>query len=437
MPRSMTTLQRSRRSSRRTSPTYGDPSALPLIGFNGAVVLHDGQGRSCPCPIPRATPLQRSRRSSRRTSIELGATEHVDPVASTEPSFFTTDKVCEGVGGAPSLPASTEPSFFTTDKPLWSHPYTYVCVSLQRSRRSSRRTSSESIVDSTSRPRFNGAVVLHDGQAPVWMDIKPQDTLQLQRSRRSSRRTSPELHTGTGLTNELQRSRRSSRRTRTQRRKHLKVFQVRFNGAVVLHDGQAHQQRHPEGRTRGFNGAVVLHDGQALKRASSTTHRSGFNGAVVLHDGQGAFASIVYTIGATASTEPSFFTTDKECIGPTPASIHALQRSRRSSRRTRRRSRRPSSTGSQLQRSRRSSRRTRPAAPSGVFAIAVLQRSRRSSRRTSTRHASRLRHFGRASTEPSFFTTDKQPRNRTAEQQQRASTEPSFFTTDKARVPAR
>ena len=110
-----------------------------------------------------------------------------------------------------------------------------------------------------------------------------------------------------------------------------------------------------------------------------------------------------------ASTEPSFFTTDKHST-PFPARVSAAS----------------------LQRSRRSSRRTSGADPDALWKEVVLQRSRRSSRRTScdTRTRGDARQ-PRASTEPSFFTTDKSLMCQARVLRGFASTEPSFFTTDK------
>ena len=169
----------------------------------------------------------------------------------------------------------------------------------------------------------------------------------------------------------------------------MRRFSPCFNGAVVLHDGQVavcanhHDGGHLRASTepsffttdkscsacwrscsaaRRFNGAVVLHDGQVKHGVHEAFAGIGFNGAVVLHDGQVAIAAILSALHlAGASTEPSFFTTDKEGRFPVLLSFSS-----------------------------------------------ELQRSRRSSRRTSCRISRCQRWRGLdASTEPSFFTTDK------------------------------
>ena len=137
-----------------------------------------------------ASSLQRSRRSSRRTSGQRSSQQRADPPASTEPSFFTTDKTAATPVIQFAYLASTEPSFFTTDK-------------------------------------------ARDSMAGL-------AKLSLQRSRRSSRRTSWWW------------SRRYPQRLES------------FNGAVVLHDGQADSPHDVRTHAAGFNGAVVLHDGQVL-----------------------------------------------------------------------------------------------------------------------------------------------------------------------------
>ena len=134
--------------------------------------------------------LQRSRRSSRRTSSASRRGSSPGIIASTEPSFFTTDKSCsQRDRHRRRRHASTEPSFFTTDK---------LDVSFARAR---------------------GAL--------------------LQRSRRSSRRTSEMLAALPLVSDWLQRSRRSSRRTRWRSTRPRSSTCSCFNGAVVLHDGQA------------------------------------------------------------------------------------------------------------------------------------------------------------------------------------------------------
>ena len=155
----------------------------------------------------------------------------------------------------------------------------------------------------------------------------------------------------------------------------LRRSSARFNGAVVLHDGQDGRTGPRAWPSDCFNGAVVLHDGQVQTSRRSRTGMSSFNGAVVLHDGQvrclirccrsrqvrfngGVFAEGWRRL-AVASTEPSFFTTDKpETHALLPSTGTVLQRSRRSSRRTRLACRIAPPSAPQLQRSRRSSRRT-------------------------------------------------------------------------------
>ena len=89
-----------------------------------------------------------------------------------------------------------------------------------------------------------------------------------------------------------------------------------------------------------------------------------------------------------------------------------------------------------LQRSRRSSRRTSEQVVLEKTGEVRLQRSRRSSRRTRSvlRNDAAARPC-EASTEPSFFTTDKRRCARQASRRRVASTEPSFFTTDKPSSP--
>ena len=185
--------------------------------------------------------LQRSRRSSRRTSGGRGERPRRRYRASTEPSFFTTDKgTCPGECGG-SHRASTEPSFFTTDKsPYARTTMTADIFGLQRSRRSSRRTRRPQVgCGARVLQRFNGAVVLHDGQVLLGLLAVLLRCTSLQRSRRSSRRTSQTWGTRGLRRHRLQRSRRSSRRTSRDCCHPQRAPSRRsFNGAVVLHDGQ-------------------------------------------------------------------------------------------------------------------------------------------------------------------------------------------------------
>ena len=260
----------------------------PQFGFNGAVVLHDGQvPNASPSAGAVQPPLQRSRRSSRRTSRGTDRRRKLDALASTEPSFFTTDK------------------------------------------RSAREGLDDSLIG------FNGAVVLHDGQDERVVQLLAQllhastepsfFTTDKAGSLRLCRRSSKTL----------QRSRRSSRRTSLHEAPSGAPTMTGFNGAVVLHDGQVGTRDYPPRKGRRFNGAVVLHDGQAGSPLSKCALAIGFNGAVVLHDGQDLQARVSDALGVV------------------------LQRSRRSSRRTSQAGTIVHVINTWLQRSRRSSRRTR------------------------------------------------------------------------------
>ena len=234
--------------------------------------------------------LQRSRRSSRRTRLSYLALQHVDTVASTEPSFFTTDKrrarratssalpcfngavvlhdgqgympggmrrfspcfngavvlhdgqvaVCANHHDGGHLRASTEPSFFTTDKTPSSGLRRPRSATLQRSRRSSRRTSLARLA--------GGPAPLHVASTEPSFFTTDKSNMGYTRPSPASASTEPSFFTtdksrllpssARSISQELQRSRRSSRRTRRAGSRSCSRSLVSFNGAVVLHDGQ-------------------------------------------------------------------------------------------------------------------------------------------------------------------------------------------------------
>ena len=180
-------LQRSRRSSRRTSRARTRACTAPS-SFNGAVVLHDGQGGCPPLSswrLPHASTEPSFFTTDKACSVGPPATQRK---ASTEPSFFTTDKQ-SGAGCRPRhRRASTEPSFFTTDKimsvamPMPNISRFNGAVVLHDGQ------ADAAAFDGDAHRGFNGAVVLHDGQAGTTSTSRPR-AMALQRSRRSSRRT--------------------------------------------------------------------------------------------------------------------------------------------------------------------------------------------------------------------------------------------------------
>ena len=281
-----------------------------MTGFNGAVVLHDGQGRND--GLRHASSIRfngavvlHDGQADRRAALDCGIR------ASTEPSFFTTDKVGRRAPIPAAHPASTEPSFFTTDKSSTSTSATPVTL-LQRSRRSSRRTRWAARCTTLCTARcFNGAVVLHDGQ----VEVNPR-----RHSRLRDASTEPSFFTTdkakidaerTAMS-QLQRSRRSSRRT----------------------SGDPRWDPQPTGHCASTEPSFFTTD-KASQRDASSPH-------------------------LPASTEPSFFTTDKLSAKASVAPQDCqLQRSRRSSRRTSKWVDVLSYNPKMLQRSRRSSRRTR------------------------------------------------------------------------------
>ena len=209
-----------------------------------------------------ALSLQRSRRSSRRTSRESVRADDSDGGASTEPSFFTTDKLGISPNRGVQAGASTEPSFFTTDKGWFRGlvPWNVGASTEPSFFTTDKLTHHDSA--HTYECSFNGAVVLHDGQAGAAVQYGG-DVQKLQRSRRSSRRTRCSTSSSMDSAPGLQRSRRSSRRTRLW----CVVMSSEKNWLQRSRRSSRRTRRYASSRPspdrRSFNGAVVLHDGQA------------------------------------------------------------------------------------------------------------------------------------------------------------------------------